>query len=255
MRLRLSLPLVLSSLLALAACADSDSSLKQVDQPVGNLYNDAFDQLQEKNYKKAADLFDEVERQHPYSQWATQAELMAAYAQYSGLHYDDATADLDRFIQLHPGNKDIAYAYYLKGLCYFEQIPDVRRDQTNTLSALTTFQELVRRFPNTAYARDAQNKINLAKDRLAAKDMVVGRFYEDKGMYIAAINRFRDVVEQYQTTTQTPEALLRLVECYKALGIDGEARRNAAVLGYNYPDSDWYRQAYALVSAPKAAAQ
>ena len=252
MRIRLFLPLAFSGLLALAACADSDTSLKQVDQPVGNLYNDAFDQLHGENYKKAADLFDEVERQHPYSQWATQAELMAAYSQYSGLHYDDAIGDLDRFIQLHPGNKDIAYAYYLKALCYFEQITDVRRDQTNTLSALSTFQDLVRRFPDTAYAKDAQNKINLAKDRLAAKDMVVGRFYEDHFMYIAAINRFRDVVEQYQTTTQTPEALLRLVECYKALGLDGEAKRNAAVLGYNYPDSQWYSQAYALVTEPKS---
>jgi outer membrane protein assembly factor BamD len=251
MRIRLLLPLVLTSLLGLAACADDDASLKQVDQPVGNLYNDAFDELQQKEYKKAADKFDEVERQHPYSQWATQAELMAAYSQYAGLHYDDAIADLDRFIQLHPGNKDIAYAYYLKGLCYFEQIPDVRRDQTNTMSALSTFQDLQRRFPDTAYAKDVQNRINLTRDRLATKDMVVGRFYEDKAMYIAAINRFRDVVDQYQTTTQTPEALLRLVECYKALGLDMEARRNAAVLGANYPNSDWYQQAYKLVTVPK----
>ena len=232
----------------LAACSDSTDTLKQADQPVGNLYNDAFDQLQEDNYKKAADLFEEVERQHPYSQWATQAELMAAYAQYSGLHYDDASTDLDRFIQLHPGNKDIAYAYYMKALCYYEQIPDVRRDQSNTLSAMTSFQEVIRRFPDTTYAADAKGKVDLTRDRLAAKDMDIGRYYERQHMYIAAIGRFRDVAEQYQTTTDTPEALLRLIECYKALGIDEEAKRTAAVLGYNYPDSQWYRDGYALVS-------
>ena len=248
MRHGLLFPLLVSALLGLTACADSDPETKQVDEPVGNLYNNAYDQLEQKNYKKSADLFEEVERQHPYSQWATQAELMAAYSQYEGLHYDDAIVDLDRFTQLHPGNKDIAYAYYLKALCYFEQIPDVRRDQTDTNNALTSFEDLVRRFPDTPYAKDAVNRINLAKDRLAAKDMVVGRYYESQQMYIAAINRFREVTEQYQTTTQTPEALLRLVECYKALGIDAEAQRTAAVLGYNYPGSGWYRQAYALVS-------
>jgi outer membrane protein assembly factor BamD len=249
--LALFLPL---ALFALAGCAGSDDSLKQADQPVGNLYNDAYDQLQQKNYKKAADLFEEVERQHPYSNWATKADLMAAFSQYQGLHYDDAIADLDRFIQLHPGHPDIAYAYYLKALCYFEQINDPRRDQTDTVSSLSVFEDVVRRFPDTPYAKDAAIKIALARDRLAAQDMDVGRYYQAHGLYIAAIKRFRDVTENYQTTTDTPEALLRLVECYKALGIDAEAKRVAAVLGYNYPASQWYKDAYRLVGdthAPK----
>ncbi len=235
--------------MVLSACAgDGDDKPKQADQPVGNLYNDAYDELLKEDYKRAADLFEEVERQHPYSNWATQADLMAAFTQYQGLHYDDAIADLDRFIQLHPGHKDIAYAYYLKALCYFEQINDVRRDQTDTITALSGFQEVVRRFPDTVYAKDAQRRIDLCRDRLAGKDMVVGRFYEQHAQYIAAIGRFRDVAENYQTTAETPEALLRLVECYKALGLDGEARRTASVLGYNYPASSWYKDAYRLAA-------
>ncbi len=247
MRRTLALILPLAAL-ALSACAgDSDDKLKQADQPVGNLYNDAYDQLQDENYKKAADLFEEVERQHPYSNWATQADLMAAYTQYQGLHYDDAITDLDRFIQLHPGHKDIAYAYYLKALCNFEQINDSRRDQTSTQLALAGFEDVVRRFPDSAYAKDAANKIALCRDRIAAQDMDVGRYYQSHDLYISAIKRFRDVAENYQTTTHTPEALLRLVECYKALGLDGEAQRTAAVLGYNYPASPWYKDSYALV--------
>jgi outer membrane protein assembly factor BamD len=253
MRYRFLLPIIAFAALGLSACSNADSDAKQVDQPVGNLYNDAYDQLEQKNYKKAADMFDEVERQHPYSQWATQAELMAAFSQYQGLHYDDANSDLDRFIQLHPGNKYIAYAYYLRALCAFEQINDIKRDQTNTQTAISGFEDVIRRFPDTPYAADAKRKIELARDRMAAKDLLVGRFYEKQGQYIAAINRFRDVTEQYQTTTQTPEAMLRLVECYKALGIDDEASRTAAVLGYNYPDSQWYKDAYALVVATKPA--
>jgi outer membrane protein assembly factor BamD len=243
------LPLLLAAPLILAACAGDDTNAtKQVDKPVGNLYNDAYDLLDRGDYKKSADMFDEVERQHPYSQWASPAELMAAYAQYSGLHYQAAIDDLDRFIQLHPGNKDIAYAYYLKAECWYEQIGDERRDQTVTLNAKSGFEDVVRRFPDTPYAADAKKKIDLANERLAAKDMDIGRFYEKQGLYIAAISRFRLVVEQYQTTSHTPEALLRLVECYHAMGIDDEARKNAAVLGANYPASNWYKDAYQLVS-------
>ena len=254
MRRLLSLILPLAALM-LAACAGGDDSLKQADQPVGNLYNDAYDQLQGKNYKKAADLFEEVERQHPYSNWATKADLMAAFAQYQGLHYEDAVTDLDRFISLHPGSPDIAYAYYLKALCYFEQINDAQRDQTETQDSLSGFEDVVRRFPDTPYAKDATTKINLARDRLAGQDMIIGRYYESHGLYIAAIKRFHNVTETYQTTTETPEALLRLVECYKALGIDSEAKRVAAVLGYNYPASEWYKQAYALVGGPNGRVQ
>ncbi len=242
------LPLLMFATLALAGCGDAKDTLKQVDLPVGNLYNDAFDKLQNKDYKRAANQFDEVERQHPYSQWATKAALMSAYSQYAGLHYDDALKALDSFIQLHPGNKDIAYAYYLKALCWYEQIGDVRRDTTATSNALQAFEDVVRRFPDSDYAKASQGKMNLLRDRLAAKEMEIGRYYEKRANYIAAIGRFRDVVENYQTTSHTPEALLRLVECYHALGLEKEAKENASVLGYNYPDSDWYKDAYALVS-------
>ena len=242
------LVLLLPVLLALAACGEARDTLKQVDRPVGNLYNDAFDKLENHDYKRAADQFDEVERQHPYSQWATKASVMSAYSQYAGLHYEAALKQLDSFIQLHPGNKDIAYAYYLKALCSYEQIGDVRRDITSTNNALVGFEDVIRRFPDSAYAKASQAKINLVRDRLAAKEMEIGRYYEQRENYIAAIGRFRDVVENYQTTSHTPEALLRLTECYHALGLDKEAKENASVLGYNYPGSDWYKDAYALIS-------
>ena len=199
------LPFLLVLPLLLAACGEAKDTLKQVDLPVGNLYNDAFDKLQNQDYRRAADQFDEVERQHPYSQWATKAGLMSAYSQYAGLHYEAALKALDSFIQLHPGNKDIAYAYYLKALCSYEQIGDVRRDSTATSNALQAFEEVIRRFPDTPYAKASQAKINLVRDRLAAKEMEIGRYYEKRANYIAAIGRFRDVVENYQTTSHTPK--------------------------------------------------
>lgn len=243
---RFALP---SFLLAVAvACAGCETDKeKYVEKPVGELYNKAFDDLEDGDYKKSAKLFDEVERQHPYSPWATKAQLMAAYAYYRGNEYDDAVGALDRYISLHPASPDIAYAYYLKGLSYYERISDVERDQDMTEKAKRTFQELVARFPNTEYARDAVVKIELCNDHLAGKEMAVGRYYLERRYYLPAINRFKTVVEQYQTTTHAPEALLRLTEAYTALGLTEEARRTAAVLGYNFPGSDWYGDAYRLV--------
>lgn len=233
--------------LPLAACAGDDEP-EYVERPPEELYNAAYDAIQEENYTEAARLFDEVERQHPYSTWATQAQLMAAYAYYQENKYDDAVIALDRFIELHPSHRNAAYAYYLKGLCYYEQISDVRRDQENTRLALEALTEVVRRFPNTDYARDASLKIDLTRDHLAGKEMEIGRYYEVRGHYLAAINRFRRVVEQYQTTTHVPEALHRLTECYLALGIKDEAQAAAAVLGYNFPGSEWYLDSYALLT-------
>ena len=232
--------------LALAACASNDETA-YVERPVEDLYNDAVDALDVGEFAQASQLFDEVERQHPYSIWATKAQLMSAYAHYERQEYDDAVLGLDRFIQLHPGNRDIAYAYFLKALGYYEQISDIGRDQKTTELAMEALDEVIRRFPQSTYARDARLKHDLTRDHLAGKEMEVGRFYLKRGHYIAAINRFRNVVEQYQTTTHAPEALHRLAEAYSALGVDTEARDVAAVLGYNFPGSNWYADSYAVV--------
>lgn len=237
--------------LALAGCSSSDEDV-YVERSVEELYNRGMDLVTEGAYKTAAKAFDEVERQHPYSVWATKAQLMAAYALYEDNSYDDAINALDRFIQLHPSNRDVAYAYYLKALCYYEQIADVRRDQAITQHALKSLKEVVDRFPASTYARDARLKIDLARDHLAGKEMTVGRWYLKQGQYLAAINRFRVVVDQYQTTTHVPEALHRLIEAYRALGLDEEAKRTASVLGHNFPGSEWYVDTYVLVDAPGA---
>ena len=249
-------PLLLAILfaagLALGACSSTDEDKDTyVEQPVNTLYNKAMDALSERRYKDAAKAFDEVERQHPYSMWATKAQLMAAYSLYQDNNYQDAINALNRFIQLHPGNRDIAYAYYLKALSYYEQVTDVERDQSNSEQALSSLEELIRRYPDTSYAKDARHKIDLVKDHLAGKEMDIGRFYEKRGQYLAAINRFKMVVDKYQTTAQVPEALHRLVECYVALGVTDEARKAAAVLGYNYPRSQWYIDSYQLVEDVK----
>ncbi|HYB55585.1 MAG TPA: outer membrane protein assembly factor BamD [Alphaproteobacteria bacterium] len=234
--------------LALAACSDDEPKEDTaVDKPVNELYNKAMDQLAQRRYKESAKAFEEVEREHPYSIWATKAELMAAYSLYQENSYQDAINALNRFIQLHPGNRDIAYAYYLRALCYYEQVTDVGRDQSSGEQALSSLEELIRRYPETSYARDARHKIDLVRDQLAGKELMIGRFYENRGQYLAAINRFKVVVNKYQTTSQVPEALHRLVECYMALGIVDEARKTAAVLGYNYPRSQWYIDSYELV--------
>lgn len=241
--------LLAAGLMLVVGCSSS-SEEPYVERPVDELYNDAMDNLEAGDDKQAAKLFDEVERQHPYSSWATKAQLMAAYAHYRANQYDEAVTAADRFIDLHPANPDVPYAYYLKGLSYYERISDIHRDQEMTEQAKKVFEDIVTRFPNSEYARDARLKIDLANDHLAGKEMVVGRYYLSHGFYLAAINRFRTVVDRFQTTTHTPEALLRLTEAYTALGIDGEARKSAAVLGYNFPNSDWYTDAYALVGEP-----
>ena len=234
-------------LLLMAACGSTKD--EYVEKPVDELYNKAMDELEAGDDKKAAKLFDEVERQHPYSSWATKAQLMAAYAHHRANQYDEAVAACDRFIELHPANPEVPYAYYLKGLSYYERISDTRRDQEMTEQAKRTFEELLNRYPNSEYARDARIKIDLADDHLAGKEMMIGRYYLRRNYYLASINRFKIVVDKYQSTTHVAEALLRLTEAYTALGIDDEARKTAAVLGYNFPQSEWYADAYALVGA------
>ncbi len=248
--------IVLAGSLVLAACG-SDKDV-YVERPVETLYNTAMDELLKEKYAQAAKSFDEVERQHPYSVWATKAQLMSAYALYQAGKYDESVVAADRFIQLHPGHRDIAYAYYLKALDYYVQIADVSRDQKTTEQALSALSEVVRRFPETRYGRDARLKIDLTRDHLAGKEMEIGRYYERRHLMLAAINRFKRVVDNYQTTTHVPEALHRLTECYTMLGLTDEAQKTAAVLGYNYPGSEWYKSSYALLtekspSAPQEA--
>lgn len=240
------------SALAVSACASSEekaaeAAAKQVERPVESLYNEAADALDSKDYVRASKAFEEVERQHPYSQWATKAQLMSAYAAYQDDRYDEAILALDRFIELHPGNEDIDYAYYLKALAYYEQITDVARDQAMTKSAMEALDTLIMRFPDSRYARDATMKRDLTLDHLAGKEMEIGRYYLNRGQVNAAINRFRTVVRDYQTTSHTPEALHRLVECYLTLGLKTEAIRVAAVLGHNYPGSKWYEDTFKIL--------
>jgi outer membrane protein assembly factor BamD len=242
-------PAAIVALALLVGACQSDKD-EYVERPVDELYNSAMNDMNEGNYQGAAKLFDEVERQHPYSPWATRAQLMAAFAHYEANQYDDAVVAIDRFVELHPANPDVPYALYLKGLCYYERISTVERDQEMTELAKRSFQELISRFPSSEYARAAKVKLELAIDNLAGKEMVVGRFYLQQKNYLAAINRFKRVVEVYQATTHVPEALLRMTEAYTAIGLHDEARKTAAVLGYNYPESEWYADAYALVGRP-----
>ncbi|HAA93294.1 MAG TPA: outer membrane protein assembly factor BamD [Rhodospirillaceae bacterium] len=256
---RLRFPLLILTFCFVAGCSDTMDSIfgkpeeekYKVPRTVEQIYNDAMDQLHAGWYETAAEQFDEVERQYPYSAWATKSQLMAAYAQYLNNRYDEAIIALDRFIELHPGNRDVAYAHYLKSLSYYEQISDVGRDQKMTQLALKSLKEVVRRYPKTPYARDARIKIDLTTDHLAGKEMNIGRYYQQKGEYLAAINRFRRIIERYQTTSHTPEALHRLTECYLALGITDEAQMAAAVLGHNYPGNPWYKDSYALLEGKK----
>lgn len=219
-----------------------------VARDVDTLYAAAKDRLDRGQAKQAAALFDEVERQHPYSPWARRAQLMGAFSYYVARDYPKSVQTAQRFLSIHPGNKDAPYAYYLIALCYYEQISDVTRDQKITDQALRALNELVRRYPNSEYAADARLKIDLVNDHLAGKEMEIGRFYERSGRWLAATLRFRTVVDKYQTTSHTPEALYRLVEGYLSLGIPEEAQKAAAVLGANYPGSEWYDKAFKLMN-------
>ncbi|MBS0470686.1 MAG: outer membrane protein assembly factor BamD [Proteobacteria bacterium] len=227
---------------------DDDKPPEYVERPVSQIYGDAWKKIRNEDWMGAAKQFDEVERQHPYSIWARRAMLMSAFCYYRANHYTEAISTADSYIQLHPGSKEVAYAFYLKAVSLYEQIVDVGRDQSNTEGALTALQDVVQRFPDTEYARDATLKIDLTLDHLAGKEMAVGRYYLNAGDYIGAINRFRTVVEQYQRTSQIAEALERLTEAYYALGIYNEAKSAAAVLGANYPGSPWYQDAYRLLT-------
>ncbi|NWG23616.1 MAG: outer membrane protein assembly factor BamD [Pseudorhodoplanes sp.] len=233
--------------LFLSACA-SDQDVQIPDDPADKLYNEGLYLLRSKNdAKAAAKKFEEVDRQHPYSDWARKALIMSAYSYYEAREYDDSISAGKRYITLHPGSPDAAYAQYLIGSSYFENIPDVTRDQARTEKAITELEEVIRKYPNTEYAASAKKKIDVARDQLAGREMMVGRYELEKKNYIGAINRFKLVVTRYQTTRHVEEALMRLTESYMALGIVQEAQTAAAVLGHNFPDSVWYKDAYTLV--------
>jgi len=234
----------------LAACATEEEEVYK-EEPVEHLYNVALKALEDGEYENSAKAFEEVDRQHPYSVWATKAQLMAGFSFYQNNNYDDAIIALDRFIAIHPSSKDISYAYYLKALCYYEQISDVGRDQRMTQLALKILKEVVVRFPESKYARDASLKIELTQDHLAGKEMEIGRYYENQGLHLGAINRYKNVINNFQTTTHVPEALHRLTESYLALGLVDQARKTASVLGHNFPGSDWYIDSYELVEEKK----
>ncbi|HUB15928.1 MAG TPA: outer membrane protein assembly factor BamD [Acetobacteraceae bacterium] len=247
--------MALAAVVPLLAACGGDSDKKQEDQialdasaqtaSVETLYNNGMDALNAKRYTSAVDQFTAIEANYPYSSWAQHALLMEGYSQYMENHYTDAIGTLNRFVQLHPTSSDVPYAYYLRALCYYEQISDIQRDQQGTVDAMNALQEVVNRFPDSTYARDARLKIDLCRDHLAGKEMAIGRWYQEQHFYEAAIGRFQAVVNDYQTTNHVPEALARLVEVYLALGLSDEARKTAAVLGYNYPGNYWYAVTYA----------
>ena len=236
---------------SMAACNHRQRpKLAYEERPVELLYNTGYDRLQSHRWADAVDYFQEVERQHPYSEWSRRAILMQIYAYYQDGQYADAIAASDRFIQLFPGSPSAAYAFYMKATCNFEQITDVGRDQAYAEAALAGLKDVVRRYPRSPYATDAMVKIDMVNDQLAGKEMNIGRYYQRANQPLAAIGRYKSVIDNpaYQRTSHTPEALYRLVEVYLTLGLKEEATRNGAVLGFNYPGSPWYAEAYALLT-------
>jgi outer membrane protein assembly factor BamD len=233
----------------LAGCATSGkkSDTRYVARDVDTLYNAAKERLDRGQYKIAGALFDEVERQHPYSIWARRAQLMSAFSYYLARSYTESIASAQRFLSIHPGNRDAPYALYLVAVDYYEQVQDVTRDQKITQQAMDALNELIRRYPDSAYAADARLKVDLVRDHLAGKEMEIGRFYQRRRDWLAATIRFRKVIDEYQTSSHTGEALMRLTESYLALGVPEEAKKAAAVLGANYPGSKWYERAYQLI--------
>jgi outer membrane protein assembly factor BamD len=235
---------------ALPACSMFDKDAIAPDEPADKLYNEGLYLLNtKKDVKAAAKKFEEVDRQHPYSEWARKSLIMSAYAYYESNQYEDCINAARRYVTLHPGSPDAGYAQFLIGSSYFDQIPDISRDQSRTERAVEALDEVVRRYPTSEYAAAAKRKIEVARDQLAGKEMEIGRWHLERREFTGAINRFKVVVTRYQRTRHVEEALLRLTEAYMALGIVDEAQTSAAVLGHNFPDSTWYKDAYALMQA------
>jgi outer membrane protein assembly factor BamD len=241
---------VVSAGVGLSACQSSVIGTKAAyaeDEPPGSLYNKGLAYINAGKFSDAVKSFDEVDRQHPYSEWARKALVMSAFASYRKGDYPTAIATATRYTTLYPGDPDAAYAEYIIGQSNFAQIPDITRDQAATRKALAAMEEIIQRYPDSEYADDARRKIIITRDQLAGKEMQVGRYYLERREYVAAINRFKVVVTEYQDTRHIEEALERLVEANLALGLVNEAQTAAAVLGHNFPDSRWYKDAYALL--------
>ena len=240
--------LVLATMLGACSLFDKDAMVP--DEPADKLYNEGLYLLnQKKEPKEAAKKFEEVDRQHPYSEWARKSLIMSAYAYYEAGAYDDCVNSARRYVTLHPGSPDAAYAQFLIGSSYFDQIPEISRDQSRTEKAVESLEEVVRKYPNSEYAVAAKRKIEMARDQLAGKEMEVGRWALQRREYTGAINRFKVVVTRYQRTRHVEEALMRLTEAYMALGIVDEAQTSAAVLGHNFPESRWYKDAFTLMQS------
>lgn len=230
--------------IVLGACA-ADTTVP--DMSAEDLYTKAVKMFDKTDYEGAAKYFDEVERQHPYSVWAPRAQIMAAYAFYKKNQYADAILALDRFIQLHPGNKNAPYAYYLKGLCYFEQMSDIAREQQMSTEAKRIFSELIARYPHSVYVNDARAKLDVIEDQLAGKEMAVGRYYLKQKEYIPALNRFQAVLKNFSHTNQVNEAYYRMAACYMALGMVDEAKRISDILHNRYPETVWTKKTDSLI--------
>ncbi len=242
---------LIAAVLAVAGCADNNAPEVQIERSAEELYNIALNTATLGDISQASTQFDEVERQHPYSKWATRSQLMSAWSLYQANNYDAAVIAIDRFIELNPAHEDVDYAYYLKGMSYYERIVDVERDAGMTALAQEAFEALLKRFPNSEYSRDGQLKLDLTRSHLAGKQMAVGRFYMSREHYDAAIRRFTTVIVEFQTSNQVPEALFRIVESYLALALDNEAERTGAVLKYNFPDSIWTTRMIRLIGDPE----
>ncbi len=249
----IALPLLLSGCSKFFGSAPSPGAQTAADQAntesAQDLYAEGLALMKQENYDRAVTKFNLIDQNYPYSTWSTHAELLAGYAQYKSQDYTSALSSLSRYIALHPTDDEAAYAYYLKALCYYEQIDDVERDQTATYEAIQTLGDVITRYPDSAYARDSRIKLRLAYNRLAGHEMVIGRYYQKQHLYAAAIGRYQDIIQTYQSTTFTAEALERTTECYLDLGLTGAAQRTASVLAYNYPGSSWYQAAYDKLQA------
>lgn len=237
------------SIFALSGCSGKkpQTHLVYEERPVDVLFNTGMQRLDSKSWTEAIDYFQEVERQHPHSEWSRRSIVMQIYANYMAERYAESSTAADHFISLYPGSELASYAYYMKANNSFEQIVDVGRDQGYTVQALSMFGEVVKRYPTSEYAKDSRLKLDMVRDQLAGKEMAVGRYYINRNEPLAAIGRFKSVITTYQTTSHTPEALYRLVEANVMMGLIDEANRNAAVLGYNYPGDRWYQAAYKLM--------
>lgn len=246
---------VLGAGLLVSGCASDKDDVLIPDEPAEKIYNEGLTLMRRQEPEKAAKRFEDVDRTHPYSEWARKSLIMSTFAYFEAGKYDEAIASGRRYVALYPGSQDAAYAQYLVASALYENIPDTTRDQRKTRQALDALEEVVRKYPNTEYAATAKRKVEVARDQLAGKEMMIGRYYLEQRNYTGAINRFKIVVTQYQTTRQVEEALYRLAEAYMALGVVNEAQTAAVVLGYNFPDSSWYKDAYKLVQSTTGGAE